>query len=240
MISRLARRRRRALGVSAARRSAGSSATSTTSFGISPRAGVGGDAHHAHAQRRRRDPLTRRSIRAHHASSRCRTARFRSPAAAARPSSIAARPIRCSACGPAAPLGSRARRARSISSTASARACSATRDGGRASAAPLVLNPQGLEEFGATDPSRRRLKRAGYLPLRRAVLACARAADRVIATDRVARAGRALAPRSCRRSSMRDDPERARSRSRRSRCATGRRAPRHARGRASAGDESCC
>jgi glycosyltransferase involved in cell wall biosynthesis len=51
-------------------------------------------------------------------------------------------------------------------------------------AAPLVLNPQGLEEFGATDPSRARLKRAAYLPLRTAVLACARAADRVIATDK--------------------------------------------------------
>ena len=51
-------------------------------------------------------------------------------------------------------------------------------------AAPLVLNPQGLEEFGATDPARARLKRAAYLPLRRAVLACARAADCVIATDR--------------------------------------------------------
>lgn len=50
--------------------------------------------------------------------------------------------------------------------------------------APLVLNPQGMEEFGATDPSRARLKRAAYLPLRRAVLACAKAADRVIATDR--------------------------------------------------------
>jgi glycosyltransferase involved in cell wall biosynthesis len=50
--------------------------------------------------------------------------------------------------------------------------------------APLVLNPQGLEEFGATDPGQARLKRAAYLPLRRAVLACARAADRVIATDR--------------------------------------------------------
>ena len=50
--------------------------------------------------------------------------------------------------------------------------------------APLVLNPQGLEEFGATDPSRARLKRAFYLPLRKAVRACARAADRVIATDR--------------------------------------------------------
>jgi glycogen(starch) synthase len=55
----------------------------------------------------------------------------------------------------------------------------------RHSNAPLVLNPQGLEEFGATDPARARLKRAAYLPLRRAVLACARAADRVIATDRV-------------------------------------------------------
>ena len=52
------------------------------------------------------------------------------------------------------------------------------------STAPLVLNPQGLEEFGATSPRRARLKRAGYLPLRRAVLACAKAADRVIATDR--------------------------------------------------------
>lgn len=52
------------------------------------------------------------------------------------------------------------------------------------STAPLVLNPQGLEEFGATDPSRARLKRAAYLPLRRAVVACARAADSVIATDR--------------------------------------------------------
>jgi glycogen(starch) synthase len=50
--------------------------------------------------------------------------------------------------------------------------------------APLVLNPQGLEEFGATDPPRARLKRAAYLPLRRAVLACAAAADAVIATDR--------------------------------------------------------
>jgi len=50
--------------------------------------------------------------------------------------------------------------------------------------APLVLNPQGLEEFGATDPSRARLKRLAYLPLRRAVLLCARRADAIIATDR--------------------------------------------------------
>jgi glycogen synthase len=49
---------------------------------------------------------------------------------------------------------------------------------------PLVFNPQGLEEFGGTDPARARLKRAAYFPLRRAVLACARAADCVIATDR--------------------------------------------------------
>jgi glycogen(starch) synthase len=50
--------------------------------------------------------------------------------------------------------------------------------------APLVLNPQGLEEFGATDPGRAPLKRAAYLPLRKAVLICAAAADAVIATDR--------------------------------------------------------
>lgn len=52
------------------------------------------------------------------------------------------------------------------------------------SPAPLVFNPQGLEEFGATDPSRARLKRVAYFPLQRAVIACARAADAVIATDR--------------------------------------------------------
>ena len=50
---------------------------------------------------------------------------------------------------------------------------------------PLVFNPQGLEEFGATDPARAPLKRLAYLPLRAAVRRCARAADRVIATDRV-------------------------------------------------------
>lgn len=50
--------------------------------------------------------------------------------------------------------------------------------------APLVFNPQGLEEFGATDPSRAPLKRLGYWPLRMAVRRCAHAADRVIATDR--------------------------------------------------------
>ena len=61
------------------------------------------------------------------------------------------------------------------------------------SRAPLVLNPQGLEEFGATAPSRARLKRAAYLPLRLAVRTCARAADCVIATDRGTRTGRSCA-----------------------------------------------
>jgi glycogen synthase len=48
---------------------------------------------------------------------------------------------------------------------------------------PFVFNPQGLEEFGATDPRRARLKRAAYAPLQVAVRACAKAADVVIATD---------------------------------------------------------
>lgn len=51
--------------------------------------------------------------------------------------------------------------------------------------APFVFNPQGLEEFGATDPSRAPLKTVAYRPLQWAVRACARSADRVIATDRV-------------------------------------------------------
>lgn len=54
----------------------------------------------------------------------------------------------------------------------------------RGAAAPLVLNPQGLEEFGATDPARAGLKRIAYWPLQRAVRACAGAADRILATDR--------------------------------------------------------
>ncbi|MFB3853488.1 MAG: glycosyltransferase family 4 protein [Vicinamibacterales bacterium] len=55
-----------------------------------------------------------------------------------------------------------------------------------APAAPFVFNPQGLEEFGATDATYAgsRAKRLAYLPLRRAVVTCARAADCVIATDR--------------------------------------------------------
>lgn len=48
---------------------------------------------------------------------------------------------------------------------------------------PLVMNPQGLEEFGATAPVQDRLKRVGYAPLRWAVRRTARSADRVIATD---------------------------------------------------------
>src|SRR5215831_18510783 len=67
------------------------------------------------------------------------------------------------------------------SAVASPRA--STQQAGGGATAPLVFNPQGLEEFGATDPSRARLKRVAYLPLRRAVLACAAAADAVIATD---------------------------------------------------------
>ncbi len=54
------------------------------------------------------------------------------------------------------------------------------------STAPFVMNPQGLEEFGGIDGSYggHVAKRVGYAPLRRAVRACAGAADRVIATDR--------------------------------------------------------
>jgi glycogen(starch) synthase len=54
------------------------------------------------------------------------------------------------------------------------------------SGAPLVLNPQGLEEFGGIDGAYggRRLKAVGYAPLRAVVRACARRADAVIATDR--------------------------------------------------------
>jgi glycogen synthase len=52
--------------------------------------------------------------------------------------------------------------------------------------APLVLNPQGLEEFGGTGQrfGGNRLKRLGYAPLRQAVRICADRAARVIATDR--------------------------------------------------------
>jgi len=48
---------------------------------------------------------------------------------------------------------------------------------------PLVLNPQGLEEFGATAARQSAGKRAAYAPLRWAVRRVARRADRIIATD---------------------------------------------------------
>ncbi len=56
----------------------------------------------------------------------------------------------------------------------------------RGARAPLVLNPQGLEEFGGIDGAYggRMLKRFGYMPLRRVVRATADAADVVLATDR--------------------------------------------------------
>lgn len=52
--------------------------------------------------------------------------------------------------------------------------------------APLVLNPQGLEEFGGTGHrfAGGRLKSMAYAPLRWAVRACADRAECVIATDR--------------------------------------------------------
>jgi len=52
----------------------------------------------------------------------------------------------------------------------------------RARPAPLVFNPQGLEEFGASG-SLPFGKRLGYAPLRQAVRWCARAADCILATD---------------------------------------------------------
>jgi glycogen synthase len=49
--------------------------------------------------------------------------------------------------------------------------------------APLILNPQGLEEFGATSGALPLLKRAGYAPLRWAVRHIASRAACIIATD---------------------------------------------------------
>ncbi len=48
---------------------------------------------------------------------------------------------------------------------------------------PLVLNPQGLEEFGATAAAQPLLKHLAYLPLQWAVRRAAHAADRILATD---------------------------------------------------------
>jgi glycogen(starch) synthase len=55
-----------------------------------------------------------------------------------------------------------------------------------ARAAPLVFNPQGLEEFGGVDGSYggRPLKGLGYLPLRAVVRDCAARSDAIIATDK--------------------------------------------------------
>jgi glycogen(starch) synthase len=50
--------------------------------------------------------------------------------------------------------------------------------------APLVFNPQGLEEFGATSGAQSIFKRIGYAPLQQVVRRCARSADCIIATDR--------------------------------------------------------
>jgi glycosyltransferase involved in cell wall biosynthesis len=56
----------------------------------------------------------------------------------------------------------------------------------RGARAPLVVNPQGLEEFGGFDGTYggQPLKRIAYGPLRRVVCATAAAADAVVATDR--------------------------------------------------------
>ena len=49
--------------------------------------------------------------------------------------------------------------------------------------APLVMNPQGLEEFGGTGGRPGLFKHLGYAPLRAAVRRTARAADAILATD---------------------------------------------------------
>lgn len=56
--------------------------------------------------------------------------------------------------------------------------------GRRDSDPPLVVNPQGLEEFGASAAGLPWLKRIGYAPLRAAVRATTRRASIIIATDR--------------------------------------------------------
>ena len=66
---------------------------------------------------------------------------------------------------------------------ASALGYAAARRRDRLETVPFVFNPHGMEEFGATEPARAPLKRLAYRPLQAAVRACARAADRVLATD---------------------------------------------------------
>ena len=172
------RRDRRALGVAAPR--LGGLERHVYDLVRAPRRrGRRGHAHHAAtpaAGRCRIEPARDPSGR--DAAHRCRIARFRWPDAAARPCSIAARRIRCSASGPGAWRWNSCRRgAIDIVHGLGASVLGYARQRRTRRTAPLVLNPQGLEEFGATDPIARRLKRAAYLPLRRAVRVCARAAD---------------------------------------------------------------
>jgi glycogen(starch) synthase len=54
---------------------------------------------------------------------------------------------------------------------------------GRSATAPLVLNPQGLEEFGASGDALPAAKRFAYAPLRAAVRRVARRASAILATD---------------------------------------------------------
>jgi glycogen synthase len=61
----------------------------------------------------------------------------------------------------------------------------AAREADRYETVPLLFNPHGMEEFGSTGPGLSSAKRLLYAPLRAAVRRCARAADRVVATDRV-------------------------------------------------------
>ena len=99
--------------------------------------------------------------------------------------SIAAPRIRCSACGPARGARARSQRARLTSSTGfGASVLGYAPTAATRCPAPLVLNPQGLEEFGATDPRRARLKRARLPSAAEGGPRLRAAADRVIATDR--------------------------------------------------------
>jgi glycogen synthase len=74
-----------------------------------------------------------------------------------------------------------------IGNGASALGYAVARKSDPAATAPFVLNPHGLEEFGGPDGTfgGHRMKRVAYVLLRAAVRRSARAADCVIATDRV-------------------------------------------------------
>lgn len=61
----------------------------------------------------------------------------------------------------------------------------AAREADRYETVPLLFNPHGMEEFGSTGPGLAAAKHFAYAPLRAAVRRCARAADRVVATDAV-------------------------------------------------------